>query len=154
MGVNILFGSSSASKDKCFLLLPIVFLAKSHALSLALRLGSCWAHFSWAGRGLAPRGRRSVQPGSRGQGSCRVTPHPTHCAQGLEVSSAYAGSCSGPAQVSDRQRSPSIVGIHSRREISFSACFYHLNSNCDKNGSQRHLGYWWTHFQRALEKET
>lgn len=132
-----------------------VFSYYCHGLSLALRLGVCWAHFSRAGRGLAPRGKRSVpKPGSRGQGSCRVTPHPTHCAQGLQVSSAYAGSRSEPAPCIWQTEVTFHRGEPFTQQISSSVCFCNLNSNCDnKNGSPETFGVLMNSFSKSIGKK-
>lgn len=152
MGVNILYGSSRASADKCFLLLPF--------LLLKAELGA--VHSGWESAEPIPAGlagscppREEVSPAAWEQraGSWRVTPHTTRCAQGLEVSSAYAGSRSEQPSAAGRRGSPSIVGFHSYRQISFSACFYHFNSKCDnKNGSRETFGVLMNSFSKSIGK--
>lgn len=133
--MNILFGSSRASKDKCFLLLPLLL---PRAVLGAL-------HSSWepaepisaglAGVVLPEGGGQSCSLGAEGR-ELWGDPTQHNCAQGLEVSSAYAGSGANQPDLSDRWMSPSILGIHSYRQISSAVCFYHLNSTCDtRDGS-------------------
>lgn len=149
MGLNILFGSSSASTDKCFLLLLPCSEPCSQAESLLSPFQLGW-------QGLAPRGRRSIlQAGSRGQGAAGW-PHTPHIVlRGCKSALLMLGHAVNQPSASDRQRSPSIVGIHSHRQIScLCVSVIWVATATTRMLHQRYLGYWWTHFQRALEKET
>lgn len=106
MEVTTLFGGSGASKDKCFPLLPFLW---RRAVLRASRSG--WE--SAEPRGHAPHGRRSGPwPGSRGQGSRRVTPSPPRVVLG-GWKSTWLGRDHGAKQpdASDGRRSLSIMGI-------------------------------------------
>lgn len=130
-----------------------VFSYYCHALSLAVRLRVCWAHFSWAGRVLLPEGRgQSHSLGAEGRGAAGW-PHTPHIVlRGCKSALLMLGHAVNQPSASDRQRSPSIVGIHSHRQIS-SVCFCNLSSNCDnKDGSPEIFGVLMNSFSKSIGK--
>lgn len=149
MGVNILFGNSSASNDKCLLLL-LIFLPKAKLWAL---------HSGWESAEPIPAGLAGVllpEGGGQSRGleqrAGELQGDPRHCAQGLEGSSSYAGSHSY-LRLPDRGHLPSWGFIHTGKSP-LNVSIIWIATVTTGMVHFRHLGYWWTHFQRALEKET
>lgn len=153
MGVNILFGSHSASKDKCLLLLPI-FLLKAK-LWPCTQAGSLLSPFQLGWQGSCSPGEQvSPMAWSRGQGAAGWPHTPDIVPRGSKAALLTLDHAVNPPSASGRQRSPSILGAHSHRQISSSVCFYHLNSNCDnKNGSPETFGVLMNSFSKSTGKK-
>lgn len=153
MGVKILFGSSSASKDKCFLLL-LFLLLKARLWALHSGWESAEPISAWLAGVMPPEGGgQSHGLGAEGRGAAGW-PHTPHIVlRGWKWALLMLDHAVNQPDAPDRQRSPSIVGIYSYRQIFFSVCFYHLNSNCDnKNGSLETCGILINSFSKSIGK--
>lgn len=136
MGVNILFGGSSASKDKCFF--PLPFLLSKTAL-WAQHLGwEHWAHFSSTGRGHTPQA--GGQPRGLGAGcqrSGQLSHTPCFVLRGWKSALLMLDHAASQPSMPDSQRSAYIAVMLSYGQPFFSDYFFHLNGDCDNNnGSQ------------------
>lgn len=151
MEVNIVFGGSSGSKDKCFLLLQFLLLK---AVLWALHSG--WESAEPISAGLEgvmlPEG--GGQPHGLGAGG-RVAggwPHtPCIVLRGWKSALLMLDHAANQPDTSDSQRSLYIVGILSHQWT----FILHVSVIWIATGMahRQHSDYWRTHFQRALEEE-